>query len=101
MSWIAHEIAVRGGAVSFHDYMELALYHPDHGYYSSDRARYGRGGDFLTAPTASRWYGEVMAAMLSRLAVRVGRLVIVDVGSGELHIVSTVEEISTLPYTSG
>jgi SAM-dependent MidA family methyltransferase len=83
MSWMAHEIAVRGGAVSFRDYMELALYHPRHGYYSADRARYGRNGDFLTAPTASRWYGEVVADMLCRLADRVGQLMVVDVGSGD------------------
>ena len=54
--WVEVEIAKHGGALSFHDFMELALYHPRHGYYSSGRPRYGRGGDYLTAPTASAWY---------------------------------------------
>jgi SAM-dependent MidA family methyltransferase len=58
MSWIFDEIASRGGEVPFDQYMELALYHPTHGYYSCERPRYGREGDYLTAPTASQWYAS-------------------------------------------
>jgi len=83
MSWIAREIAECGGEVSFRDYMELALYHPRHGYYSAAAPRYGRGGDFLTAPTASRWYATVLAGWLERLAARVGPVALCDVASGD------------------
>ena len=31
----------------FREFVGLALYHPDHGYYSSDRPRFGRTGGFL------------------------------------------------------
>ena len=41
------EIDARGGAIDFREFMELALYDSRHGYYSSDRPRYGRRGDFL------------------------------------------------------
>jgi len=83
MSWIAREIAARGGEVSFRDYMELALYPPQHGYYSAETPRYGRGGDFLTAPTASPWYAIVLAGFLERLAARVGPVGFCDVASGD------------------
>jgi SAM-dependent MidA family methyltransferase len=83
MSWMAREIADRGGEVSFRDFMELALYHPRHGYYSAPAPRYGRGGDFLTAPTASPWYARVLAGWLERLADRVGPLAFCDVASGD------------------
>jgi SAM-dependent MidA family methyltransferase len=83
VSWIAKEIESRGGAVTFREFMELALYHPDHGYYTSETARYGRCGDFLTAPSASRWYGRVVAGLLAGVAIRLGPLTLVDVGSGD------------------
>ena len=40
-------IAERGMA-PFRDFMELALYHPEHGYYGAGRAVVGRAGDFFT-----------------------------------------------------
>ncbi len=90
MPWIDEEIRDRGGAVSFRDFMELALYHPRHGYYSSPDPRYGRPGDFLTAPSASRWYARVLAATLRRACDRVGPVALVDVGSGDGSLLGAV-----------
>jgi SAM-dependent MidA family methyltransferase len=81
--WIVDELRQRGGAVTFRDFMELALYHPEHGYYADPGSRYGRGGDFLTAPTASTWYGAVLGSWIVRLAEQVGPLGLVDLGSGD------------------
>jgi len=83
MSWMAAEIAARGGAVPFDEYMELALYHPAQGYYASDTVRYGRAGDFLTAPTASGWYARVVARLLRKIAAERGRLRLADAASGD------------------
>ena len=66
--WILREIRERGGEVGFRRFMELALYHPEHGYYASERAPWGRDGDYLTAPTASGWYGATWAGLLDRLS---------------------------------
>ncbi len=81
--WIVDEIRSRGGAVSFRDFMELALYHPEHGYYSSPRPRHGRQGDYLTAPTASTWYARVVARVAVELGRGIGGLTVVDVASGD------------------
>jgi len=92
MSWMASEIRERGGAISFRDYMELALYHPTHGYYAAARPRYGRSGDFLTAPTASPWYGAVLARLLRAVAVDCGAPLLVDAGSGDGSLIANLLE---------
>ncbi len=77
-------MARRGGRITFREYMELALYHPRHGYYARGTVRQGRGGDYLTAPTASGWYAAVVARILDGLARSWGgALRVVDVASGD------------------
>lgn len=92
MSWIVDEIEARGGSVPFDEFMELALYHLEHGYYSGATPRYGRGGDYLTAPTASEWYTRVFARMLVRMARSAGPLRMVDVASGDGSLIAGVFE---------
>lgn len=50
--------------VSFARFMELALYHPDVGYYTADRRRVGRdrGADFYTATSFNPVFGELVVA---------------------------------------
>ncbi len=80
--WMVEEISGRGGAISFHDFMDLALYHPGHGYYSSGLPRHGPDGDYLTAPSASPWYAAVFFRLLTGLAKILGPVTVVDVASG-------------------
>jgi SAM-dependent MidA family methyltransferase len=49
-----------GGAISFERFMELALYHPEHGYYRKGR-RIGRDGDFITSPHVHPLFGWCIA----------------------------------------
>jgi SAM-dependent MidA family methyltransferase len=90
MSWIADEIEARGGEVPFDEYMALALYHPEHGYYSSELPRYGRDGDYLTAPTASRWYARLLARLLSGISAAKGPVRLLDVASGDGSLIAGV-----------
>ncbi|MBI5696603.1 MAG: SAM-dependent methyltransferase [Nitrospirae bacterium] len=57
---IRAEISAQG-AITFERFVELALYHPEHGYYASGRAAIGKAGDFYTSPHASRVFGELVA----------------------------------------
>lgn len=41
--------------------MDLALYHPEHGYYSVAPRRIGRSGDFYTAVSVGPLYGQLLA----------------------------------------
>jgi len=92
MGWIESLIESRGGEVGFGEFMELALYDPDHGYYSGAEPRYGRGGDFLTAPTASHWYSRVLAGLLTQVADRSGPVTFVDLASGDGSLLAGVLE---------
>ncbi len=92
MSWIHDEIRARGGAVRFRDFMELALYHPERGYYAAGPVRTGRGGDFLTAPTASPWYGRIVARIVTRIAAVMGPMRFVDVAAGDGSLLEVVCE---------
>lgn len=83
MEWIEAILSERGGAVSFRDFMELALYHPAHGYYRAGPVRFGRDGDFLTAPTASPWYARTLAHLVTRLVVGREPWTVVDLAAGD------------------
>ena len=49
-----------GGAIPFERFMELALYHPEHGYYRRP-GRIGPQGDFLTSPVVHPIFGWSIA----------------------------------------
>ncbi len=61
------------GLISFARFMHQALYHPEHGYYSSGRCAIGRKGDCITnvsvRPTV---FGEFLAAQFAEIWERLG-----------------------------
>ena len=63
---IRDEIA-RLGPISCERFIELALYHPRLGYYSRERLRVGRRGDFITNVSVGRLFGEILADQILEL----------------------------------
>lgn len=61
---IFQEAAGPAGALTFAQFMDLALYHPAVGYYrrTGPRVGYGRGTDFFTAGTSGPIFGELVVA---------------------------------------
>ena len=57
-------LAGGSGRLRFDDFMRLALYHPEIGYYSQSRRRvgYAAGTDFFTASTSGPVFGEMVTA---------------------------------------
>jgi len=47
----------RLGPISCERFIELALYHPLLGYYSQERLRIGRKGDFITNVSVGKIFG--------------------------------------------
>ncbi|MBV7507470.1 SAM-dependent methyltransferase [Bacillus sp. sid0103] len=47
--------------ISYAEYIEAALYHPEFGYYMRDKQKIGRQGDFITTSNISDIYGRMMA----------------------------------------
>src|SRR2546423_3059854 len=54
--------------------MEQALYHPEHGYYSTDRARIGRRGDYFTNVSVGPLFGELITAQFAEIWQRLGNI---------------------------
>jgi SAM-dependent MidA family methyltransferase len=63
----------RSGPVPFRWFMEQALYHPEHGYYSSGRCALGRDGDYFTSVSVGPLFGSLMAAQFAEIWERLGR----------------------------
>ena len=55
------------GPISCERFIELALYHPRLGYYSRDRLRIGRRGDFITNVSVGKLFGEILAEQIVEL----------------------------------
>ena len=58
---------VAGGPMPFRRFMELALYHPEFGYYASGHARIGRGGDFFTNVSVGPLFGRLLARQIAEM----------------------------------
>ena len=49
------------GRLPFAQVMELALYHPEHGYYGAGPRKIGRQGDFFTSVSVGPLFGKLLA----------------------------------------
>ncbi|NDF17398.1 MAG: hypothetical protein EB079_05475 [Verrucomicrobia bacterium] len=61
------------GPLPFDHFMSEALYHPEHGFYSSGRARTGIKGDFLTPVSPGPVLGNLLARQADELHRILGR----------------------------
>ena len=55
--------------ITFAEFMALALYDPDDGYYSSGQVAIGAEGDFFTASSLGPDFGELLAEQLAEIWV--------------------------------
>jgi SAM-dependent MidA family methyltransferase len=76
------------GPITIEQYMQLALGHPEHGYYMS-RDPFGALGDFTTSPEISQMFGELLGLWAAEVWASMGsprtvRLVELGPGRGTL-----------------
>ena len=67
LSRTIRELIRREGPIPFARFMEQALYHPEHGYYSSDRCAIGRRGDYFTSVSVGPLFGQMLAAQFAEI----------------------------------
>ena len=75
--------------ISFAEYMELALYHPDYGYYNSGTVEIGKQGDFFTSSSLGKDFGELLGIQFKQMWHHLGcpdpfYLVEMGAGNGQL-----------------
>ena len=72
--------------ITFAEYMDLVLYHPQHGYYATDPVNIGKQGDFLTSPHWGADFGELLAEQFVQMWDILNRsddFTIVEMGAGQ------------------
>lgn len=70
--------------IPFSRFMELALYHPKFGYYTSSKPKVGKEGDFFTSATVHPVFAETLADAICRWwdELGLGEPALVEVGGG-------------------
>lgn len=79
--------------ITFAEFMDMALYHPQEGYYASPRQRIGAQGDFMTSPHLGADFGELLAEQFAEMWQVLGRphpFTLVEMGAGQGLIVRDV-----------
>ena len=76
------------GPITFAEFMEICLYHPELGYYSSGRARRGRKGDYFTSPTVHPIFGASLGKQVAQMwrILGEGDFEVVEMGGGEGYL---------------
>ena len=96
--WLADRIR-NEGKITFHEWMNWALYHPDLGYYArGGLTRWGREGDYRTSPERTDLFPATFARYFVSLFDQLGRpdaLPIIEFGAGNgkfaLGVLSTLK----------
>lgn len=80
------------GPLTFRDFMELALYHPESGYYARAANPVGKGGDYVTAPSLSPVFSFAIAGLFREFVRRSEGAVcsFVDIGCGDGSLIRSI-----------
>jgi SAM-dependent MidA family methyltransferase len=93
-------IGTHGGWLAFDDYLRIVLYAPGLGYYSAGSVKFGRGGDFVTAPELSGLFGRCVARQCAQILQLTGGDVLeLGAGTGTLAVgmLTALYELEALP----
>ncbi len=89
-----------GGWISFAEFMGKALYAPGLGYYAAGARKFGRVGDFVTAPEISPLFGQCVArSVADTLMATHGSLLELGPGTGKLafDVLLALDALNALP----
>jgi SAM-dependent MidA family methyltransferase len=91
---------VREGSVPFREFMETALYDPEHGYYRRARDPFGASGDYFTAEQVQPVFGILVAAAVRDLWRQMGAppdFTVVELGAGRGEMAAAFAEWRYVP----
>jgi SAM-dependent MidA family methyltransferase len=87
--------------LAFDRFMELALYSPGLGYYTGGARKFGREGDFVTAPEVSPLFGQCVARQAAQVLDGLGGGDILELGAGTgalaADLLEALETLDRLP----
>lgn len=78
-------IKEKNGWLSFSEFMQLALYAPNLGYYGAGSQKFGKGGDFVTAPEISPLFAQTLSKQVAQVLLATnGSILELGAGTGKL-----------------
>ena len=80
---IKQKIYMAGGSISFADFMQSALYAPNLGYYNAGCEKFGKHGDFITAPMLGELFSFSVATQCSDILNELTNHNILELGAGD------------------
>lgn len=83
------------GTIGFDEFMQVALYHPETGYYSGRARRTGRDGDFFTSVDVGPVFGKLLAAQFCEMSAKLGEpddFTLVEQGANDGRLMRDVLE---------
>lgn len=87
--YIKDKIKQRHGMISFSDFMQYALYAPNLGYYNAGCKKFGKGGDFITAPMLGSLFASCIFNQLLEIIKNTDiSSNILELGAGEGQLAS-------------
>jgi len=99
---LRERIEKAGGTISFSEYMDTTLYTPSLGYYTGGLHKFGKKGDFVTAPEVSPLFGRCLAKQVAEMLAPLGKGEILEVGAGSgalaADLLETLEALGTPPH---
>lgn len=96
---IKNTIIQKAEPIGFDEFMNLALYYPAKGYYSSGAQKFGKKGDFVTAPETSDLFGFCLAKQCAQVLKPGESILEFGAGSGVLaaQILFELGRLNKLP----
>lgn len=94
----------RSGPISFREYMDIALYHPEFGYYRRARDPFGKAGDFFTASQLQPVFGTLIGARIRTLYREMNEpadFTVVELGAGRGEMAPAFSEWRYVPLEAG
>ena len=95
------------GPMTFARFMDLALYFPVHGYYTSGRKPWGPEGDYITNIDVSPVFARTLAKQIAEMHAAIGApddFVLIEAGAGRallsVGIYDSLKELSPSLYKS-
>lgn len=97
---IIFERTKKEGPITFEAFMEMALYYPDLGYYSSPETNIGKKGDFYTSPHLHPAFGAMIAKQLIEMWEFMGKpseFNAVEIGAGSGYLCKDIFDYLNKP----
>src|SRR5574338_1237609 len=94
----------KNGPISFAEFMQIALYAPGLGYYSAGAQKFGKEGDFVTAPLISSLFSQCLGAQCAQILASLNhpQASIIEFGAGSgimaCDIILTLTKQNQLPF---